>query len=162
MLTSLPYDLQSEILKFQEPEEIIASYKSCETIFEQTIKHTSFIVDCKVILSDEEIEWFKSKNIKVKLIEEHKIDEYGDQRWYKNGELHRDNDLPAVILSNGTQFWYQNGKLHRDNDLPAIIYPSGHQIWYKNGKRYHKKMPAKTYTSESERYYENGMIYISS
>ena len=76
MLTSLPYDIQQRILSFQEPKEIIALYKSCEKIFEETIKHTNFIVNCKVILSNEEIEWFKSKKIKLKLLEEYKIDEY--------------------------------------------------------------------------------------
>ena len=34
----------------------------------------------------------------------------GNTSWYKNGQLHRDNDLPAVILTNGSQFWYQYGK----------------------------------------------------
>ncbi len=50
-------------------------------------------------------------------------------------EIHRDNDLPAVILSNGTQKWFQNGKVHRDNDLPAIIWSDGTQEWYQNGKK---------------------------
>ncbi|MCK9442782.1 MAG: hypothetical protein M0Q13_15345 [Methanothrix sp.] len=27
----------------------------------------------------------------------------------EEGELHRNNDLPAVIKVNGTQLWYQNG-----------------------------------------------------
>ncbi len=66
----------------------------------------------------------------------------GDQEWYQNGQLHRDNDLPAVILTNGTQKWYKNGLLHREHDLPAIIYPSGEQIWYKNGK-YHRQKKTK-------------------
>ena len=136
MLTSLPYDTQYRILEFLEPKEIIKLYKSCERLFKETIKHTNFIVECKVILSDEEIEWFKSKNIKVKLIEEHKIDEYGDQEWYKNGELHRDNDLPAVITSSGWHKWYQNDVLHRDNNLPAAIRPNGFKEWYKNDVKY--------------------------
>ena len=44
----------------------------------------------------------------------------GAQYWFKNGKLHRDNDLPAVIYADGTQYWYQNGKFHRDNDLPLL------------------------------------------
>jgi len=41
-------------------------------------------------------------------------------------ELHRDNDLPALIeyYKNGRVYrekWYSNGKLHRENDLPAYI-----------------------------------------
>jgi hypothetical protein len=27
----------------------------------------------------------------------------------KNGKLHRNNDLPAVIYVNGSKSWYQNG-----------------------------------------------------
>ena len=57
---------------------------------------------------------------------------YGDQLWYQNGELHRDNDLPAHIWADGSQFWWKNGKRHRDGDLPAAIYSDGSQLWYQN------------------------------
>ncbi len=60
----------------------------------------------------------------------------GDRRWYQHGKLHRDNDLPAVKCDNGTQFWYRYDKLHRDNDLPAVIYSDGSQVWYQNGIKY--------------------------
>ena len=40
------------------------------------------------------------------------IDEDGTQKFYnENGQLHRDNDLPAIIRADGTQFWYHNGEL---------------------------------------------------
>jgi ribosomal protein L24E len=69
----------------------------------------------------------------------------GNQHWYKNGELYRDNDLPAVIQADGSQYWYKNGELHRPDpnnksghnaqgDLPAVIRADGTQIWYINGK----------------------------
>ena len=35
------------------------------------------------------------------------IDEFGTKRWYQNGKLHRNNDQPAIIESNGKQWWYQ-------------------------------------------------------
>ena len=78
--------------------------------------------------------------------------------WYKDGLLHRDNDLPAKIYrhykewyKNGKKHrdnkpaieykkdkrWYRNGELHRDNDLPAVIYSNGGKEWYKNGERYY-------------------------
>ena len=58
------------------------------------------------------------------------IDKDGTEKWYnEDGELHRDDDLPAVIKTYGTQEWYRNGKLHRDNDLPAIIKADGDQEW---------------------------------
>ena len=67
------------------------------------------------------------------------IYEDGTQMWYKNGNLHRDGDLPTLI-TNGSQHFYKHGRCHRDGDLPAIIYADGYQSWYKDGK-YIKSMP---------------------
>ena len=66
--------------------------------------------------------------------------------WYNEKEqLHRENDLPAVIwyYNNGNieeERWYQNGKLHRI-DGPAFIWyhKDGHifhKLWYLNDKEY--------------------------
>lgn len=52
----------------------------------------------------------------------------------ENGELHRENDLPALTRSNGTKQWWVNGKLHRENDLPAIIHSNGVKEWWFNGR----------------------------
>jgi antitoxin component YwqK of YwqJK toxin-antitoxin module len=163
MLALLPYDIQYRILQFQEPKEIIALYESCkELIIEETIKHTNFIVECKVVLSDEEIEWFESKKIKVKLLEEYKIDEYG-QFWYKNGKCHRENDLPAIIYQtyqDEDQYWFKNGKLHREHDLPAVIHQDGHQSWYKNGKIHRDNdLPAEISSNGTQRWYKNGILH---
>ena len=68
----------------------------------------------------------------------------GNTSWYKNGQLHRDNDLPAVIWNDGSQFWYQYGKRHRDNDLPAVILTNGSQFWYQYGKFIKRKTVAQT------------------
>jgi len=54
--------------------------------------------------------------------------------WYQNGMIHRENDKPAVIYSDGTKKWFINNQLHRDNDKPAIIIPDGTKYWYKYGK----------------------------
>lgn len=56
----------------------------------------------------------------------------------QEGEIHRDNDKPALIrYLDGCihcEAWYQNNKLHREGDLPALIeYNNGHiinQKWY--------------------------------
>lgn len=162
MLLSLPYDLLSEILKFQEPKEIMSLYN--EGLFKETIKHTNFIVDCKVLLSEKEIEWFKSKNIKVKLFEYHLIDESGNKYWYKNGNLHRDDDLPALISLNGTyESWYKNGNLHRDNDLPAIIFSNGGKKWYKNGVLDRDNdLPSVISSNGSKYWYKSGVLVRSS
>jgi len=63
----------------------------------------------------------------------------GDKVWYKNGKIHRDNDLPAQVDANGHKAWYKNGKQHRDNDLPAVEYTDGDKYWFKNGKEYKPK-----------------------
>jgi len=37
------------------------------------------------------------------------VHEDGTQRWFRNGELHREGDLPAVIRADGSQRWFLNG-----------------------------------------------------
>lgn len=68
------------------------------------------------------------------------IDEYGNQEWYLNDQIHRD-DAPAVIDKDGTQKWYQWGKLHR-TDGPAIVQTKTHKHWFKNGLRHRENGPA--------------------
>jgi hypothetical protein len=163
MLTSLPYDLLDKILQFQKPTEIIALYESSKELIEETIKHTNFIVECKVVLSNGEIEWFESKNIKVKLLEEYEIDKNGNQIWYKNGKRHRDNDLPATINKDGSQCWYKNDELHRDNDLPAVKFPNGYQKWYQNGVLHRDNdLPAIIFSTGDQVWYKNGKRYRDS
>jgi hypothetical protein len=67
-------------------------------------------------------------------------DKYGTQRWWKDGNLHRE-DGPAYINSDGTQIWYKDDKRHRE-DGPAIIYPDGSQMWYKDGNLHREDGPA--------------------
>ena len=179
----LPYDIQQRILQFKEPKEIIALYESLEDVIQEMIEHTNFIVECKEVLLNKEIEWFQSKNIKVKLLEEYRIDKGGNEYWYKNGKLHRDNDLPAAISlrsqcwykngeihrendlpavtsPNGYQGWYKNGEFHRDNDLPAIISPNGYQAWYKNGKLHRDTdLPSVIYPDGYQEWYKNGVLF---
>ena len=81
----------------------------------------------------------------------------GNQYWYQNGKLHRDNDMPAVICVNGSQEWYQNGNYHRNNDMPAVITPNGSQFWYQNGKLHRDNdMPAVIRVYGSQEWYQNG------
>ena len=133
-LFTLMTDVQKLIIMNLDPQEIKTLYETYEEtnfmLYELT-KHTNFIVDCKRIMTNEELIWFETHNIKLKLLETYEI-KNGDQYWYLNGVLHRDHDLPAVIYANGDQFWYKYGKLHRDFDLPAAIYSNGDQFWFKN------------------------------
>ena len=65
----------------------------------------------------------------------HETDADGTQRWYDaDGELHRDDDRPALVWANGYQSWWQHGLRHRDGDRPAIVYANGDQSWYQHDK----------------------------
>jgi antitoxin component YwqK of YwqJK toxin-antitoxin module len=82
----------------------------------------------------------------------------GNQEWYKNGKLHREGDLPAIIYSGGTQIWYKNGKQHREGDLPAFINVDGRQEWYKNGERHRENdLPAIIDANNSQEWYKHGV-----
>ena len=58
----------------------------------------------------------------------------GRTEYYKNGLLHREGDLPAVVCYNKygeTDLkWYKNGLLHREEDLPAVTSKNGAKKWY--------------------------------
>lgn len=60
-------------------------------------------------------------------------------RYYKNGLLHRDEDLPAIEYANGEKHYYKNGLLHRDGDLPAIERIVWLNKYYLNGFHYIKE-----------------------
>lgn len=89
---------------------------------------------------------------------EHHILVYPDKiEWRVNGNLHRENDKPAVKFRNGSKCWYKYGELHRTNDQPAII-KEGLQEWYVNGRRHRAGKPAiiiKGSDNESN-YFNNG------
>ena len=50
----------------------------------------------------------------------------------ENGQLHRDEDKPAVADLDGLVMYYKHGKKHRDGGKPAVIFPDGTSIHYKD------------------------------
>jgi hypothetical protein len=56
-----------------------------------------------------------------------------NHKWLNGQEqLHRENDLPAVVNADGTREWWVNGERHRDDLLPAIINTDGtSELWEK-------------------------------
>jgi hypothetical protein len=50
--------------------------------------------------------------------------------WYKDGELHRDGDQPAIIFDSGRKEWYANGIPYRENGLPHAENLDGTREWY--------------------------------
>jgi len=78
------------------------------------------------------------------------INENGDKAYYSDKEMkirHR-VDGPAVEYKNGDEQWYRNGKLHREDgpakvftdqyrvDGPAVEHINGYKSWYLNGIEY--------------------------
>ena len=59
----------------------------------------------------------------------------GTEIWYnKDCQIHRENDLPAMIKPNGAKYWYFNGKQFRENGKPTVEDPQGAIKWYSSGK----------------------------
>lgn len=61
----------------------------------------------------------------------------GGQEYFRHGLRHRDDDLPAVVQADGYSRWYRNGIVHREGDLPAIVHSDGSRWWMQQG-RYHR------------------------
>lgn len=51
------------------------------------------------------------------------------------GQLHSFDDKPSLVSYNGTLYCYKNGQYHRENNLPAIVYPNGDNEYWKNNVR---------------------------
>jgi hypothetical protein len=107
---------------------------------------------------------------KVEMVLEKHLDENGNYHnddgpalvtkvstsYYKHGILHRENDLPALILCTGETYYYFNGLPHRDNGKPAVITPFQLEYW-KHGKLHRDDgLPAVLICSGQEEYWENG------
>jgi len=115
--------------------------------------------------SAQNIEFFKLTDFNELIVKEEDnisetINSSEKHLWYKNGKLHRDNDLPAAIWKDGRQAWYKDGKQHRDNDLPAMINFNGTKVWYKNGKPHRDNdLPALIAIDGTKLWYKNGEGY---
>lgn len=81
----------------------------------------------------------------------------GDQEWYHNGLLHRE-DGPAVVTEEGDQLWYRHGLLHRDQK-PAIIRISGHKEWYQHGVLHREGGPAFRGLNGYRKWYYQGRLH---
>lgn len=78
--------------------------------------------------------------------------------WYHQGLIHRDYG-PALIFGCGDKEWYKHGQLHRDNDLPAVIWNNGKDLrWFQNGNL-HRIGAAASIHNELEEYFFDGKYY---
>lgn len=80
-------------------------------------------------------------------------DDAGNQRYYKNGELHRD-DGPAYVGVDGSEEWFKDGNTHRDGG-PAITNSTGSKAWYQNGRLHREDGPAYIPTKGKPVFYFN-------
>ena len=158
-MNTLNEDVLLDIFSYSQPEDIYMLYKtSLKTIIDELIMHSAFIIKCNHIIDQNYLRWFQHKQIKLHLVEEKRIKTLGEE-WYRNGVLHRDDDLPAVDYKNGVQIWYQNGKKHRNGDKPAKI-GLGDQEWYINNKRHRDNdLPACIWRSGTLEWYQNGHLH---
>ena len=98
-------------------------------------------------------------------------DKMCDSIWYDiDGKIHRDNDLPAVVIAgHNVCFWYQHGQIHRDG-APAIIYPDfydvvldvsrkGTRLWYQNGQIHRDDGPAIEEWDGEFAWYQNNQLH---
>jgi len=83
----------------------------------------------------------------------------GHQAWYWKGQAHRENDLPAVKFANGDQLWCFHGQYHRANGQPAYVYADGHQEWWVNGQLHRIDGPAILYENGTQLWYRNGQLH---
>ena len=77
----------------------------------------------------------------------------GDQIWYKNGVIHRE-DGPAVITDGGGYHWMQNGEYHRESG-PAIE-DDETKSWYIHGKLHREDGPAVVDSDGNEEWWVRG------
>lgn len=55
------------------------------------------------------------------------------EEYFTEGTWNRVGDKPAIILKNKMK-WAINGYVHRENDKPAVVYNNGTQKWFKYGR----------------------------
>ena len=97
-MNKLPEDILSNISQFLDEITCIKLF-TCNKYLIETLnyinKNKVQIISTDIV-PQKGVEWFEKNGIKIKLIEKY-AELNGTQKWYKNGKLHRDNDLPAII-----------------------------------------------------------------
>jgi hypothetical protein len=92
----------------------------------------------------------------ISTTENPKIDEVGNQRFFKDELLHRE-DGPAVIFVSGSKEWYFEGERHRDGG-PAV--ENGNACtWYHHGQKHRIDGPAEITAHGDAYWYVNGKLH---
>lgn len=127
-------------------------------------------------LTAAELNCLSAHHIPVVLLSEIKVDDNGDRSWFRNGWLHRDDDLPAIERADGERVWVdvargcyrirsKNGTVARlknhiwnsDGDLPALELANGTREWREKG-RFHRTcdLPAIEFADGGRQWYIHG------
>lgn len=107
----------------------------------------------------------KCKNILETKSVQHRDDELpilrgdGTQEWYKDGVLHRDGGMPAVVRPGYNVLYFMYGYPYRDNDLPTIVYDDGTEIWHNSYGFYRGDGPAIICKNGSLEWWKDGYTY---
>jgi len=86
------------------------------------------------------------------------VDSFGDKRYFLNDLLHRE-DGPAIECPNGDKSWWKNGNLHREGDLPAIEYSDGDKFYYVHGELHRENGPARKFANGVKYFYLNNIKF---
>lgn len=81
----------------------------------------------------------------------------GVTAWYRNGKLHREDDLPAFV-SELEVSWFIDGKRHREGNRHAQIQANGFKGFYVNNKL-HREDGQAYEAGKFSKYYLNGIYY---
>lgn len=170
-ITQLPLDIKIIIasvldIEFYFKRKIVYT-ENCNVMIEEEIYDTPFF---KLSQIDDEFHNYIKSNAGITQFINLYSSRYlvGDYDYtYLFGRLHSFYDIAAVITS-WRREWYKYGELHREDDLPALIAkPLVHgefRIWYKNGLIHRIGKPAritKIGTIINEEYFINGEVIDS-
>jgi len=98
-------------------------------IWLQNSRHETLIITNEIKDDDND-------EIQYNVMDEETVTKLQDVHYLVNGIIHRENDLPAMLLSDNSVEYRIAGERHRDGDKPARISTNGSEYYYKHGKRH--------------------------
>jgi len=116
----------------------------------------------KLVLDDGSVSWYYVEygdmyNVMIKYYDDGSNNFV--KKWYKNDDIHRDGDLPAIEHYYFKE-WWKNGLRHRDGDLPAVEFNNKeHKEWWYKGMLHRDFGPAKICSYNFLNYYKEVWYY---
>ena len=60
---------------------------------------------------------------------------FGDKTWFKDGLVHREGGLPAVIYADGSKDWVEHGDFHNVAGPARTFAKDGGRAWFIRGEQ---------------------------